>query len=179
MPTPGTSLFPLPSEWNEFEDICADLFSYEWDDPNVTRYGLQGERQDGIDIYGTLHGEPAGVQCKGRRHWPLRKLTTRDIEAAVDEAKKFKPALTTFIIATTAPVGKALQDRALTITTGHKTQGLFSVHVVGWSELCRRLTKYDKLVNKRASSRQAKFSSLELSRALEETSRLQQSRQRL
>jgi hypothetical protein len=62
MPTLGTALLPAPSDWNEFEDICADLFGREWGDPNVTRYARQGERQDGVDIYGTLNRKPAGVQ---------------------------------------------------------------------------------------------------------------------
>jgi hypothetical protein len=148
MPTLGTSHLPEPTDWNEFEDICADLFGLEWGDPNVTRYGRQGERQDGVDIYGTLNGKSAGVQCKGRRYWPLRELKTADIDAAVVEAKQFKPALATFIIATTAPVGRIHQDHARTISSGHEAQGLFNVHVVGWNELYRRLTKYDNLVRK-------------------------------
>jgi hypothetical protein len=148
MPTLGTSHFPEPTDWNEFEDICADLFGYEWNDPNVVRYGRQGERQEGVDIYGTSNGRPAGVQCKGRRRWPLRKLKTSDIDAAVAEAKQFTPALATLTLATTAPVGKALQDHARAISVDHQAQGLFSVHVLGWHELIRRLTKYDNLVNK-------------------------------
>jgi hypothetical protein len=148
MPTLGTSHYPEPTDWNEFEDICADLFGYEWADPNVTRYGLQGERQNGVDIYGTANGKPAGVQCKGRRRWPLRKFKTADIDAAVAEAKQFKPALATLVIATTAPVGRILQDHARTISSDHEAQGLFSVHVFGWSELIRKFTKNDDLVRK-------------------------------
>src|SRR5215467_4230517 len=148
MPTLGTYLLPPPSGWSEFEEMCADLFGSEWGDTNVTRYALQGGRQDGVDVYGTLKGKPAGVQCKGRHYWPLKKLKTTDIDAAVAEAKNFKPALARLIIATTAPVGKALQDHARTISATHKAQKLFSVDVFGWSELTRKLTKYDNLVAK-------------------------------
>jgi hypothetical protein len=142
MPTLGTAHLPEPSDWNEFEDICADLFSREWNDPNITRYGLQGERQDGVDIYGGFEGKPAGLQCKGRRNWPPRKLGTKDIDAAVAEARKFQPPLKTFNIVTTAPVGKALQDHARTVSLKHEEQGLFKVFVTGWSELYRRLTQH-------------------------------------
>jgi hypothetical protein len=146
MPTLGTAHLPEPTDWNEFEDICADLFSREWNDPNITRYGLQGQRQDGVDTYGTSMGEPAGLQCKGRRNWPLRKLKTKDIDAAVAEARNFQPPLKTFSIVTTAPVGKPLQDHARKISLEHETQGLFKVFVTGWSELYRRLTQHDELV---------------------------------
>ena len=47
MPTPATSNLPIPKDWNEFEEICADLFSNEWGDRNATRNGRQGQRQEG------------------------------------------------------------------------------------------------------------------------------------
>ena len=149
MPTPGTSHLRQPKDWNEFEDICADLFSLEWDDRNAFRYGRQGQRQDGIDIYGCpANGGTAAVQCKGRRHWPPRALSTGDIDAAVAEAKKFKHPITEFVIATTADDDTKLQDHALAITRDHQAKGLFSVHVFGWDELARRLTKHDQLLKK-------------------------------
>jgi hypothetical protein len=102
----------------------------------------------GVDIYGTFAGKLAGIQCKGRRHWPIRQLKTTEIDAAVNEAKQFKPALTTFVIATTAPVQKKLQDHARAISTSHDAQGLFAVHIIGWEELTRKLTIHDDLVAK-------------------------------
>jgi hypothetical protein len=95
-----------------------------------------------------LNLKPAGVQCKGRRYWPPQELKTADIDAAVAEAKQFKPPLATFTIATTASVGKTLQDHARAISSAHQAQGLFSVHIVGWSEVQRKITTYDDLVKK-------------------------------
>jgi tetratricopeptide (TPR) repeat protein len=152
MPTPGTSHLPQPKDWNDFEDICADLFGLEWDDRNAFRYGRQGQRQDGIDIYGSpANRGTAGVQCKGRRHWPPHPLTTGDIDAAVAEAKKFKHPITEFVIATTANDDAKLQDHALAITRDNRGVGLFSVHVFGWDELSRRLTSHDELLKKHYS----------------------------
>jgi hypothetical protein len=34
------------------------------------------------------------------------------------------------------------------ITERHRAQGLFSIHLLGWDELCRRITNYDQLVEK-------------------------------
>src|SRR5436305_13688748 len=77
MPTPATSNLPIPKDWNEFEEICADLFSKEWGDRNATRNGRQGQRHNGVDIYGSPStGGLAGVQCKGKRAWPPKQLTT-------------------------------------------------------------------------------------------------------
>jgi hypothetical protein len=149
MPTPATSNLPNPKDWNEFEEICADLFSNEWGDRNATRNGRQGQRQNGVDIYGSPStGGLAGVQCKGKRAWPPKQLTTAEIDLEVAEAKKFEPALTEFTIATAAPDHGPLQEHVRKISERHKEEGLFSVHIVGWGELTRRLTQHDRLVEK-------------------------------
>src|SRR5690348_4063772 len=149
MPTPSTANLPPPKSWDEFEDICADLFSREWGDPNTTRYGRQGQRQYGVDIYGApTSGGIAGVQCKGRRAWPPPPLKTADLDEEVAKAKGFKPALRTLTIATAAPDDAKIQDHARAITEQHQSEGLFAVHVVGWAELTRRLTQHGDLVEK-------------------------------
>ena len=65
MPTIASSELPVPKSWDEFEDICADLFGRIWNDHNIVRYGRMGQRQNGVDIRGHLPaGGIAGVQCK-------------------------------------------------------------------------------------------------------------------
>ena len=104
MPTIASSELPVPKSWDEFEDICADLFGRIWNDHNIVRYGRLGQRQNGVDIRGRLpDGGIAGVQCKRKRQWPVVKLTTKDIDDEVAEALKFAPSLSEFTIATTAP----------------------------------------------------------------------------
>src|SRR5665213_735794 len=89
MPTISRSHLPQPKDWDEFEEMCADVFGAEWSDRNATRYGRQGQRQHGVDIYGKPSGGYAGVQCKGRRRWPPPSLTTREIDEEVAKALKF------------------------------------------------------------------------------------------
>lgn len=149
MPTVASSELPVPKSWEEFEDICADLFGRIWNDHNTVRYALQGERQDGVDIRGRLpDGAIVGVQCKRKRQWPVVRLTIKDIDAEVAEALKFTPSLSEFTIATTALNAAKLQAHVDAITERHKAQGLFSVHLLGWSELCRRITDHPELVEK-------------------------------
>jgi hypothetical protein len=149
MVTPATSHLDPPKNWDEFEDICADLFGREWKDNNATRYGRQGQRQNGVDVYGQPGGQKyAGVQCKGRSKWPPNPLTTADIDQEVEKAKAHKPALSEFTIATLAPNEAKLQDHARTLTEQNEKDGLFKVYVVGWTEITRRLTQYADLVDK-------------------------------
>ena len=149
MPTIASSELPVPKSWDEFEDICADLFGRIWNDHNILRYGRIGQRQHGVDIRGQLPaGGIAGVQCKKKRKWPVVKLTTKDIDDEVVEALKFAPPLTEFTIATTAPNDATLQAHVDAITERHKAKNLFSVHLLGWDELLRRITDHPQLVEK-------------------------------
>src|SRR5680860_1862841 len=149
MVTPSTALLPHPTDWDEFENMSADLFGQEWGDRDTTRYGRQGQCQNGVDVYGRPQANGyAGVQCKGRSKWPPQPLRTKDIDAEVAKAKKFRPALKEFTIVTTADDDQKLQDHARAITEQHEKEGLFSVHVVGWGEFSRRLTQHPHLVEK-------------------------------
>ena len=149
MPIIATAQLPPPSSWEEFEQICADLFSLEWGDKKLVRHGRTGQRQNGVDI----HGKPAtggsgGVQCKGKRIWPPKKLTAAEVTAEVKKARKFAPALTEFIVVTTADDDAKLQAHARQITRRHENKKLFSVHVYGWQELERRIKNHDQLIQK-------------------------------
>jgi hypothetical protein len=149
MPTVSRSLYPPPKDWDEFEEMCTDVFSAEWADRNATRYGRQGQRQNGVDIYGKPSpGGYAGVQCKGRRSWPPRPLKTTEMDKEVKKALKFRPALAEFTFVTTAADDARIQDHARLITERHAANGLFSVHIVGWDEFVRRLTKHQNLIDK-------------------------------
>ena len=149
MPTLASSELPVPKSWEEFEDICADLFGRIWDDPNIVRYGRLGQNQNGVDIRGRLpDGRLAGVQCKRKRQWPVAELTTKEIDDEVAEAIKFEPPLSEFTIATTAPNDAKLQAHVDAITKRHRAQGLFGIHLLGWNELSRRIADDDELVQK-------------------------------
>ncbi len=138
-----------PKDWDKFEELCADLFALEWGDRDATRYGRRGQRQHGVDIYGRLAGGAyAGVQCKGKRNWPPTELTTKEIDAEVEKATEFRPALAEFTIVTTALDDSTLQDHAREITQRHVEEAKFGVTVIGWGELTRRVTLYPSLIEK-------------------------------
>jgi hypothetical protein len=149
---PIHSELPPPKTWEDFEELCADLFAAEWNDLHLVRHGREGQKQNGVDIYGKLPtGGLGGVQCKNKRHWPPKSLKAKDIDDEVESALTFVPRLKTLIIATTAPDDTKMQNRARTITERHKRRRLFSVSVLGWGELCRRIKSHRTVLQKHFS----------------------------
>ncbi|WP_316225201.1 MULTISPECIES: hypothetical protein [unclassified Bradyrhizobium] len=140
-------LLPPPS-WDKFEEICADLFSRIWNDTQLVRYGRSGQRQNGVDIYGKENGADSGVQCKGKRNWSPTKLTTAEIDAEIEKAKKFSPSLKTYIIATTADNDVHVTDHVNVISARHAEHGLFRVTVLGWRDLVARFYDHPELLKK-------------------------------
>jgi len=148
MPNPNDVQLNPPGSWDEFEDICADLFAREWNDPNVVRYGRQGQSQHGVDIHGKENGADVGAQCKRKGNWPPTTLTTVEVDEEVEEAKKFRPKLKKYFIVTTAPNDARIIDHVNAISAKHAKKGLFSVHVYSWNEILRRVRNNPDLLEK-------------------------------
>jgi len=138
-----------PRYWEQFEELCADVFQSQFGDPALVRHGRGGQAQHGIDILarnGVVY--PIGLQCKKKSQWPVRKLNKADVNSAIDEAAKFDPALKEFYILTTAPDDAALQSYVATLNQAREAKGLFRVVVLGWGEIVRRATSDSDVANK-------------------------------
>lgn len=139
--------YPPPRSWEQFEELCADVFQSSWQDPAMVRHGRAGQRQDGVDIVGrngTVY--PIGLQCKRRSSWPVSKLTTKQIDDEVLAAEKFQPKLEAFYILTTAPDDKVLQSHVRNIN--EKQNKSFVVILLGWGEILRRALKDPQVADK-------------------------------
>lgn len=144
MPSPPTTDLPRPKSWDEFEDIVADVLKRVWKDPYLTRNGRSGQAQHGVDIYGqpehlggASSGRYAAAQCK-----ETDSLTLKTVEAEVKNAEAFKPALSEYLMATTAPRDATLQE---SIRTG---KWPFRVIVWFWEDICLELSGHDDLLQK-------------------------------
>ena len=140
MPNIPQGELPIPKSWDEFEDICWDLYTRLWEDSHADRYGRSGEPQDGVDILGHpkhLEGGCVGVQCK---RYEEGKLTRAKIRAEIKKADGFKPELAEYIIATTDPRAVDLQSFALELSKERKEAGKFPVYIDSWDKLCGLLT---------------------------------------
>jgi Restriction endonuclease len=129
-----------PRSWEQFEELCAEVFQSAWRDPALVRHGRAGQRQHGVDIVarnGALY--PIGLQCKKRKNWPVNKITTKEIDDEVREALKFKPTLKAFYILTTAPDDTHLLNHVRKINSRHQAAS-FEIVLLGWNEIVRRAT---------------------------------------
>ncbi len=129
--------------------MCADVFQSAWRDPTLVRHGRAGQRQHGVDIVGRNGAlSPIGLQCKKRSKWPVSKLTSKQIDAEVADAKNFKPALKAFYILTTAPDDTGLLEHVRKINERHVIEKLFEVVLLGWGEIVRRATLDPQVADK-------------------------------
>lgn len=150
MPDLTNLQFPPPKDWQAFERLCADLWAEIWKDPNTQANGRTGQPQHGVDVFGRPNCgmDYAGVQCKGKEGNYRQPLTEKDLREEIAKAKSFAPAIKTFILATTASRDQNIQTVARLITIEHGKTGGFSVDVLGWEEIERRLSTYPYILEK-------------------------------
>jgi len=142
---------PPMRDWEKFERLCSDLWKRIWNDPNVQRHGRSGQRQHGVDIYGTVRRSRAagGVQCKKKDATSTDDaLDVAEMREIVEEAKSFRPALSEFVIAYTGKRDAKLQSEARRITEDHRKKGLFDVHIYSWDDILEGLGDQGDIVKK-------------------------------
>lgn len=128
-----------PNDATAFESLCLDLWKDIWQDSGAQKHGRRGQKQDGVDIFGREKHKLVGVQCKQKDGHLWAKVTEAELEAEVEAARRFRPKLARFILATTAPRDAALQRKANQLTEQHRQQKLFSVEVWAWEDIWHEL----------------------------------------
>jgi hypothetical protein len=138
---------PPPRNWQDFEDLCCDLWRKLWNDPDTQKIGRSGQAQQGVDICGRPdRGEEwAAVQCKLKDR---QALSRTEIEKEVVKARKFEPQLSRLIIATTAPRNARLQATVRRSMRRREMPDSFSVVVFFWEDIVLKLGDYPEVVRK-------------------------------
>src|SRR5208337_39370 len=135
-------LFPIPTDEDDFEDLCVDILRIYWNRPSLERYGTRGQRQNGVDILDLGGVNPLhAAQCKLREFG--KKLSPTAIEEEVADAVDFKFPIGKYGILTTAKVTTQAQRKVLEINQRHRELGLFQVELLTWGRLCRLIQTYD------------------------------------
>ena len=113
-------------------------------DPNVSRNGRRGQRQNGVDIYGIRNSDPdhvVGIQCKLKSDGHC--LTEKEIRGELKNALTFEPDLREYFIITTAPDDVALQELARKLSADQTKRGRhLLVYVWGWNTLEEKIANY-------------------------------------
>jgi tetratricopeptide (TPR) repeat protein len=142
--------FLPPANWQDFEQLCYDLFRRLWRDQGTELHGRRGQPQAGVDAYGENKDDNklCGVRCKGKNGAYGAAVTKKELIAEIEKAKKFKPPLDRFILVTTAPNDAIIQATSREITETHRNAGLFDVEVKGWDNLKQLITDFPEIVKK-------------------------------
>ncbi len=136
---------PPPRDWQAFEDLCLDLWRRIWADPDAQKHGRQGHPQAGVDVFGRrATGGWEGVQCKQKG--PQARLTAAEIETELAKAQSFRPGLTRFILATTAPRDPAIQEFVRDLKD--RADLPFPVAVFAWDDILDELQAHPDLIRR-------------------------------
>jgi len=136
---------PPPSNWQDFELLCWGLWKEIWKDSTTRRNGRQGHPQHGVDVFGQPNTGVgwAGIQCKGKENFTNQKLSARDVTKEVKNAKRFRPRLAEYTIATTAPKDGEIQALVRNVTSRLEKTGWFRLSVCGWDDIEELLLEYE------------------------------------
>lgn len=138
MPTYADLKVAPPRSWDEFEAITCSSAKNRWNNPDFTRHGRQGQRQDGVDVYGNDNeGKLVGLQCKNT----ISGVTEAVIAEEIENAEAFKPALTHLYIATTADTDRKAQSAVRNLSAAREAAGKFAVSILFWTDIWQDLTK--------------------------------------
>jgi tetratricopeptide (TPR) repeat protein len=145
-----TSQVLPPKNWQEFEELCTDLWAEIFKSNNTQMHGRTGQSQYGVDVYGQIDNslEWFGVQCKGKDSRYGNAVTEKELRSEVEKAKEFTPKLSVFILATTAQNDAKIQQLARYLTEENQKIGFFKIEVKSWDEIHREISKYPVIIYK-------------------------------
>ncbi len=138
-------VFPKPSDPEIFEDIVCDVFSREFNNRNLQRYGRRGQKQKGVDVAGLDGTKVIGLQCKNH---PDEIITIQEIDEEVNKSEAFAPPLDELIIATSSNRDVHTHAHVLEVTQKRIKDKKYPVNIKFWDEICNLLLKYPDLVYK-------------------------------
>ena len=140
---------PKPRDEQAFERCNEILWRCVLKDSSAQLHGRRGQSQNGVDIIGRRDGKPdriVGIQCKLKSEG--KRLEEKEVREEVARALKFRPPLSEYIIATTAPDDTRLQAVALELSESvSKDQSkAFNVSIFGWNSLEREICRHPEAV---------------------------------
>jgi tetratricopeptide (TPR) repeat protein len=140
---------PQPKNWQDFERLSRLLFEYVLGDPRTENNGRIGQPQAGVDISGRRGGDGplVGVQCKGKDVDYGGVVGDSELRREVKNSEKFRPAISEFILVTTAPADAKIQEAARLLQIELENAGRkLSISVWGWERIQQEITRYGEVL---------------------------------
>lgn len=130
-------ILPKLANDNDFEDLVKDIFSVEFKNPNLQRYGRKGQAQDGIDIAGVAGynyetGKPSVLQCKNHTAPILDADLIKEINKEVKRFDKSKFNNCDYFFITSADNSKPVIDHCLEFTKSRSKTNKPAVIIRFW-----------------------------------------------
>jgi hypothetical protein len=127
-----------PSNWQDFETLTKKLWGEIWNCPDIRKNGRNGDKQNGVDVYGIPCWEKNayyGIQCKGKDEYTDKQFTEEEIKSEIEKAKTFQPSLKKLYFATTAVKNSTIEEFVRKINIEHLNNSLFSVELYCWEDI--------------------------------------------
>ncbi|AMP39255.1 hypothetical protein [Ralstonia solanacearum] len=133
----------LPSNWQDFEELCERLLECEHQPCRAHRYGRAGQDQHGVDITIMPAGErrPIGVQCKLRSELTGEQINDTDVRKIYETSLRFPDGLTLLKIATTCPPDTSAIDLCTRISSSFQQR--YPVEPLFWPDIESLLDKHE------------------------------------
>lgn len=139
-----------PENWQDFESLCKKLWGEIWGIPNkIRKNGRLGQEQTGVDVYGKPKGEIDywGIQAKGKDDYSKAKLTGKEITSEIEKAKKFRPELSVYIIATTSNKDSKIEEFVRLADIDNQKAGSFEILLFCWEDIVDLLDEHPNIIN--------------------------------
>lgn len=145
---------PPPEDWTIFEQVCLRVWGVVWQIPHkIDLNSTNSQGQNGVDIVGVPKGEikPQGIQCKNKRlhlkSGAANRLTKSEIDAEIEKAIEFRPALGHLVIATSLYRDKEIEEHVRKSSETNQQKGLFSIQICFWEFISDIIQQNTLLLN--------------------------------
>lgn len=139
-----------PSNWQDFEKLCKLLWGEIWNCPDsIKRHGRQGQNQHGVDVYAYVEKYEGycGIQCKGKDDYTKAQLKEDEIDAEIEKAMTFEPALSLLLFTTTANKDANIEGYIRKKNVENRLLGLFEIDIASWEDIVDQLEQYRSTYN--------------------------------
>jgi hypothetical protein len=137
---------PPPNNKDIFNEMLCELFNEMDCSTSYQTFGVNGQKQKGIDIYSEEKGTVIQNKFKElrRKDETIREELLNDIQKESIDAAQLKFGFVRFILASTFKNDVELQEEAAMLSDNN----IFHVEYWGWNTIEKNLVKYPKLIKK-------------------------------